>query len=338
MEDKDLIKKFLNGETNEAETQRVNLFMQRPEAQRLFDVAWEETDPHMNTPATSPQVHDLLLKRWKKDINERIAGEKSALAKDRTENRRIYRYAAAAIILLLLSVGGYTLIETYTGTENTVTLVEVNNPGGRNRVVTLPDNSKVWLGPGSTLNYPEQFNGDTRELSLSGEAFFDVTKDPGKPFIIRTGEIYTKVLGTSFKIEAFEGSAPIVSVSTGKVKVERAHEGEMKELATLVPGEQVVWDPKHNKAVKTVVDKIEVLEWKEGKQVFNDVPLQEITKVLERWYGMKITISDPDLKEMHLYTSLTNGMPIEKIMEVLAATGGFQYEIKGKTITIRKNI
>ncbi|MGQ2983948.1 FecR family protein [Flavobacterium sp.] len=334
---KDLIKKFLNSETNDAETHEVNLFLQQPEAQAVFNEAWDEMEPEMKATAPTPDVESLLLRQWKKEIHKRIAAEdNSSIAKPRKPG--YLRYAMAAAILLLLTLGGYGIFNTFYNGQNTEIAMTVANPTGKNMLIVLPDNSKVWLGPGSTLDHPKRFDDDTRELSLSGEAFFDVTKDPDKPFIIRTGDIYTKVLGTSFKIEAFEGGAPIVAVSTGKVRVAREHDGEMKELAILAPGEQVTWDPRQKKAVKTAVDKTEVLEWKDGKQVFNDVPLQDITKVLQRWYGMEITISDPGLRQMRLYTSLTNGMPIEDIMEVLAATGSFQYEIKGKTINIHKKI
>lgn len=338
MTDKDLVKKYLTGTADETELRKVNLLMQQPGAQGVFDAVWEEMEPEMKAAALTPDVESLLLRHWKKEIRKRIAAE-GDLSIVKPRKRGFLRYAMAAAILIILTLGGYGVFNTVFKRQNTEAAMAVaNNPTGKNMLIVLPDNSKVWLGAGSTLNYPKQFDGDTRELSLSGEAFFDVTKNPDKPFIIRTGEIYTKVLGTSFKIEAFEGSAPVVSVSTGKVRVEREYEGKVKELAVLVPGEQVTWNPREKTAVRAAVDTAEVLEWKDGKQTFNDVSLQEIATVLERWYDMEITISDAELKEMHLYTSLTNGTPIEKIMEVLAATGSFQYEIKGRTINIRKNI
>lgn len=332
--DKELIKKFLKGDASREEIIRVNLFMQQPGAQSVFDEAWEDTDPEMLQATAKADRASLQSRRWYNEALQRIKKQEAPETPLYFFSNVFYRYAAACLVFLMLGIGTYTVLTTGQDTNTAVAMLTVSNPKGKNTLQTLPDGSKVWLGAGSTLSYPKAFEGDTRELSLTGEAFFDVVKNPDKPFIIHTGNVQTKVLGTSFKITAFEGQAPNVAVSTGKVRVEQNRNGGVRELALLLPGQQVTWKAKENKAVKQAIDKNEVLEWKTGKQAFHDVALGDISNALERWYGVKIIILKPELSNLRLYTTLNNTMPMDKALDVLAAIGDFQYNIKGSNVEI----
>lgn len=161
------------------------------------------------------------------------------------------------------------------------------NKAGQRKVIQLSDGSTIYLGAGSRLQYPEQLTGPTREISLAGEAFFDIVTDPAHPFIIHTGDIATTVLGTSFKIEAFEGQPVTVAVATGKVKVAAQTNGQIKELAVLTSGKQVSWD--HRQATLDNVNAGDVATWHKGRLVFNNQSLQEIAAALERWYDVQIS-------------------------------------------------
>ena len=163
---------------------------------------------------------------------------------------------------------------------------------GKKQEIQLPDGTIVMLNSGSSIRYPQQFNGDFREVALTGEAFFDVARDTLKPFIVETGEVRTRVLGTSFNINAFAESDSIsVSVATGKVMV--ANHRLMKEI--LLPNEQLhyhkVTEAYRKATDKSVIDKA----WTENTIHLNYKTLNEAVEVLERWFDISIEIQNAAL-------------------------------------------
>ncbi len=156
---------------------------------------------------------------------------------------------------------------------------------GERKMVRLDDGSVVWLNAASRLTYPGRFTGDVREVSLEGEAFFDIARNENQPFVIKSGALKTTVLGTSFNIRAYrEDKTMSVAVVTGKVRVS-SPETELH----LEPNQQAVFDKKEHKLDKRQEMFLsEMISWKEGMLRFRNTTFPEVAAVLKRTRGAEI--------------------------------------------------
>ena len=157
--------------------------------------------------------------------------ENIQMATVQKRRKRSYRWIVAASIAILTLFGGYLfLMQPVTAAKAIVTNTYPNDI----RLLRLPDGSRVWVNQNTKIAYTDEFAGDTREVTLSGEAFFEVAKDPDKPFIITSGAVRTTVLGTSFNVEAYAGKPIAVSVRSGLVKVQSSGNTVMLKKVTIL--------------------------------------------------------------------------------------------------------
>jgi transmembrane sensor len=183
------------------------------------------------------------------------------------------------------------------------------------KYLLLPDGTQVWLNAASSLEYPKQFEKDKREVFLSGEAWFDVKHADKQPFIIHTGKVSTRVLGTAFNIKAYPGRENItVSVSRGKVQVNY----EEKEVAVLTKGQQVKVGNTGNHVVEKKAITAEAAGWQQGNLVYDDETLGDIIADLERIYDVTIRVKNEALVHEHITTSFRSEIGIDKALEVLS--------------------
>lgn len=330
--DRELIEKFFTGRCSPGEEELVRLFLRKPESEALLDEV-----------LTKRASHDLELFRqdgpllsrhqdWKKTIAEKMAN-KPSVAKV-TIHKKFFTLRSAAIwtAVVLAGLGVYTISHFRSTNAEPAAFVERVNPRGQRSMILLPDSSVVYLGADSRLRYPERFSSDSREIFLSGEAFFEVTKNPKRPFMVHTGHVQTKVLGTSFKIEAFNGRPLMVQVATGKVRVDQIDRKHQKSLAVLMPGETVLLD--HGRIENGNMDPEEVRDLKASRLTFNDKSLQEIAEVLRRWYNVRITFKRSSKAKERMTLTLDASVSIDKILNVLASAGHFKYVMKNGEIMI----
>lgn len=332
--DKTLIRKFIAGNCTPQEQERMKIFMQQPGSLELFDQVMDEDWQGLKKQA--PVTDDYILK-FQQRLNKRI-GEGNV--KPATKIRRInfYRYAAVWVLLILgLATYGVWQFRKTTAEPETIAMLSSHNPNGQRSTITLSDGSVITLGAASSITYPERFAEHTREISLEGEAFFEITPNPQKPFIIHTGEVQTKVLGTSFKIDAFKGEEIAVAVATGKVQVDRkiAGSGKLKTLALLLPGDAVGYDPVTGLATNNNVPVVELTGWKKGKLTFTGTPLSEMVKILERWYNVKIELRNKQIGKYKMNIQLNGTQPLSQSLEILKATTKAGYKIKDNTVIIQ---
>ncbi|EOR95758.1 putative anti-sigma factor [Arcticibacter svalbardensis MN12-7] len=329
---KHLIQKYLIGECDAAELRIIDDFLKLDNSQQLINnVLAEEWDTFQER-----DISDEDISRWKNRFGEDHLPKPFTEIKKLPARNRFFSlpYAAVWSGLLICFVTWYG-ISKYTNREKqapVIALLKSENPMGQRSKIVLPDNSTVYLGGGSKLIYPERFAASKREISLQGEAFFEITKNPKKPFIIHTGNVQTRVLGTSFRINAFNGQPMLVEVATGKVRVTQLLSQGAKSLAVLTPGQSLKWDNKNAVLGTVAVNDLE--EWKNGRLVFNRSTMREIAAVLERWYNVKIIFADPEKAEQQVTITLTANVPVNQIMDVLAGTASFHYRIKGNRINI----
>ncbi|MCX6226242.1 MAG: FecR domain-containing protein [Bacteroidia bacterium] len=170
-------------------------------------------------------------------------------------------------------------------------LNQVIIPYGKRSQVTLPDGSHIWLNSGSQLSYPPEFSGNSREVYLSGEAFFDITPDPQKPFFVITKDIKIRVLGTRFNVFAYiEEQSTQTVLLEGKVTIGK--NAFLAKTEVMEPGERVVYHKKNEEFIKDKVDVNYYTSWLYGYLIFENEPTPEVFKKLERYYNQTIILEN----------------------------------------------
>lgn len=225
--------------------------------------------------------------------------------------RKLWKVAASIVVLIGLSTTIYHY--SYTPLQVEHILVTQTTARGEKLDVILPDGTQVKLNAGSSISYPETFDGNLRSVALKGEAFFKVIKNPNKPFEVRTGELKTTVLGTSFNINTHDSDNITVTVASGKVGV------------TAEPGKEVVLTPKqqlsYNKTshrMRTQEVKLDkYLDWKDGILRFENTSIMEAAKKLEHWYDVDIEVLNQDIGNCR-FTGTFNNEELSTILESLS--------------------
>jgi len=337
--EKTLLRKYIDEQCTPGELEQVKNIMLRPDIQRLFDEILDEHFVALNPQKDTGQSRlDQLLGKFntrlqKTQIDTNITQPEKVRPVRVFQIKKYLPYAAIwALIVFGFFIYRFVNVKNELVTQRVATH-EIVNPYGQRSKIILPDSSEVFLGAGSKLTIPEKFTDNLREISLQGEAFFQVTKNPKKPFVIHTGTVQTRVLGTSFKIEAFKNKPLTVSVVTGKVRVDDYTGNIHTSLAVLTPGQKVTYNNGQAIAGKAGIE--ETRSWKDGRQAFNQQALHDITDVLERWYNVKFDYITAKKAEEKISVILNSDRPLANIMKVLSATGHFKYEINGKIITIK---
>jgi transmembrane sensor len=262
----------------------------------------------------------------------------------------IYWRAAAAVVLISAFAGWYFLTkqtsgdiqpEHYSAVTTETIPVSIYKENKTNTVVpvALPDGSSVLLHPKSTLEYEKEAGGN-RTVHLTGKAFFEVTRDPSSPFLVYTGEMLTKVLGTSFTVTAYSGDKDYsVVVKTGKVAVSSISEQPGKnETVNLVPNEQVIFNRAKsgfNRKDLEAQDLLKYVPATPSSYAFTDTPVTEIFEQIAKAYGLKIELSEALLDGCELTTNLTDEPLFEKLNIVCNSIGpGTSYIIENEHIKV----
>lgn len=211
-------------------------------------------------------------------------------------------------------------------------------PYGKKLSVTLQDGTVVMLNSGSTLTYPSSFSGkEKREVFLEGEAFFEVAKNPTQPFIVGTDKMYTQVFGTVFNVSAYEEDkvASVVLVE-GSVGVGKMGDDQAENLQMLKPSQRASHKPGiEDDFVVENVDVSPYISWTHGVLAFENEPMSEIIKSLQRQYNIQIINEYGALGERR-FTGMFDVEDIDRVLKTIQAHTHFSYKKEGKIITIEK--
>ena len=207
--------------------------------------------------------------------------------------------------------------------ENTLVV-----PVGGEANMSLSDGTKVWVNADSYLKHPVKFIGKTREVTISGEVFFEVAEDKEHPFIVHTNNGDIRVLGTGFGITSYPEENAYVTLAHGKI----AFSDNNHETMYLEPGEQV--EIVGDKWEKRVVNVDEYVGWKDGKFVFNDRSLSDIMNTMERWYDVDVVFDSPKLKDVRFSGDIKRYGSINVLLDALVLTREMEYSIEDSTITL----
>ncbi|NJB82497.1 FecR family protein [Wenyingzhuangia aestuarii] len=221
---------------------------------------------------------------------------------------------AAILVLSITVAGGSWYFSSKLQIENTYAVAQTiikRAEYGKKLTVTLPDGSIVNLNSGSEIRFPETFNKTTREVTLTGEAFFNVQKNPTHPFIVKTPMVTTKVLGTTFNIKAYQDQDDVeVTLATGKISVGIQGEDEM----ILTPSYQVNFNKKSKSIQKQKVVLAQFLGWKDGVLSFDDEKLATAIPKLEKWFNVKIHLEDKNSQNCS-FTGVFKNASLKNILD-----------------------
>lgn len=331
-----LLQKFLMGACTPSEQQQVKKLLDTKDGKALLSELMEQRDQTAGLyeqQGADEQDLDDKVQYWKTQVHERMASAKKN--DDRPVRRlRFLRYAAIwAGILLTAGVAVWQVRKSATPSE--MVYVKKENLKGVPVRYVLPDSSSIYLAAGSSFSYAEDYPKSGRDIQLQGAAFFDVKRDEAHPFTIHTGEVATRVLGTSFRVSAFEGEPLEVAVATGKVGVSK-NEGK-EELATLTPGKKISYDKVSGKAELSDVEIGGLEQWKTGELVFDEQSLALVAKELKRRYGVTVICKDAATSGYKVSGTFGATDSVETVLKMLSILGKFQYDVQdGNTYYLSK--
>ncbi len=298
-----------------------------------------QKDPDEAAPALDHLVEVVIAKaRAFEGANTNITARDVGRKKQISLWRRVRSIAAAAAAALVISVVftyHYTTRQTDTKNRVVKTVTKVNTRG-RKSTIFLKDGSIVYLNAVSKITFPEKFTDSVRRIALIGEAYFEVTRDEKKPFIVRAGEIDIEVLGTSFNVNAYPGNQIIkVSLNSGYVRVAPSP-GESTTMAVnLKSGESVSYLQKQKQFTKvSAFDHDLDLGWKDGKLVFRNADLSSVITKLEQWYNVDFHIVNKPYFQWN-YNGEFKNQVLRDVLESMSFSQNFDYTIQGNQITIK---
>lgn len=243
-----------------------------------------------------------------------------------------YYQRIAAILFIPLIIGlGFYFLNSIIADEN---FYVAEAPLGQKAKIELPDGSTVWLNSGSNIRYSSNFNQKNRNIELEGEAFFDVKRNTGKPFIVNTSSLDVKVTGTRFNVNAY-ADEPIVETSLieGKVDVFLNNGGKRYMLT---PGKALTYLKSSKKIYSHQLNEEATISWKENRLVFINDDFSKLARKIEKWYNVKVIYDGNDFKENKLTVKLFEGEQLNHLLEIIETTVGAKCTIEGNKIQIIK--
>ncbi|HKK45698.1 MAG TPA: FecR domain-containing protein [Balneolaceae bacterium] len=338
-----LLQKYLSKECSPKERKKVEVWIKADEQNREFMKSLQkiwEVEPQDEIKVDAQAAWNSF--RHKLTIEDRQNRNKNQKLHNSIYFNRKFSWgkaavvgAAAAILIAFLYV-----YVPHSSTHNQLAdngqeMERITTQRGQRTVVRLSDGTKVHLNAASMIKIPSDYGDSTRDVYLEGEAFFEVTHNPQKPFLVHTPNAYTKVLGTKFDVKAYPGDDPVqVVVKEGLValnssinpntthnKIARNHMGTL--------------DRKGNMKISEVqIDSY--LGWKDGRLIFKSTPLKNMVPQLERWYDININVADSSLYSQRMTASFKDE-PTSEVLKIIALSLNASYERKGRTVTFHAN-
>lgn len=310
-----LIGKYLSGNASRKEIHLVETWSNsskenQAEYKRLRQL-WEESDTLISTspaPVNTKNAWNKLQQRIAEDENQELPDHKKSHA---TKTRNLFYYIQRVAAVLLLGVVIYSMYTLFQGPPEQLEVLSENTI----KETSLPDRTKITLNEQSTISYPERFTSDKREVSLKGEAFFEVKPIKKKPFIIYAHNAVVRVLGTSFNVRAIEHEPEIiVTVAEGKVRL-----SDEDDIAYLIleKDEKGIFNRKTEHIEKYELTDGSDAFWKTKTLMFRETDLSTVFETLENVFDAEIEITDNEILSCRL-TGKFQDMAVEDILEKIA--------------------
>lgn len=249
--------------------------------------------------------------------------------------KRILVVTSAAAVLVFASMLFYQMQNKIDSYQNDIAYMieqegsnfEYSTPFGVKGKVVLPDSTVVWLNSGSKITFPAKFNSKSREVSFSGEGFFEVKTNKETPMdIMLKSGLSVQVLGTKFNLSSYDNDSNVsLLLLSGKVNINSA---KGKVLFAVNPNQKITIDPINNKAsVNSPLETLPTIGWKNGWLIFENAPLEEVFKKMERWYGQTIVVTDNSIYTKTL-TAKFKEESVSQVFDLMNQISLINYQVK----------
>lgn len=343
----DLLRKFSTGELSPRESKEFTKILKKgddnKELKAILTAYWEKAESaHIDVP-TNKLLERLKVKTGNTEIKFNAGSRHKVLY-------TFMRYAAVVMITFGLT---WFAKDLRVGTPELATLSkaqvlhsnEVSVLYGSRSKITLPDGSTVNLNSGSVLRYPAQFDNENRKVSIEGEAYFDVKKDPNHPFLVRTNGVTVRVLGTKFNVKSYPDEKTVeTTLVTGKVELyaNNLEINDNNRLMVLAPNQQAIFEVQKGKKDSIIsmvhnlnVDVNPIISWKDNRFMFRDEKFADLAQKLKRWYNVDIKINDQKLQNTP-FSGVFEKETVEQSLNALKLAAPFKYKMDKNKIIIRR--
>ncbi|WFE84557.1 FecR family protein [Parabacteroides chongii] len=330
-----LLQKYIKNQCTEDELRTLLQWLKKPDDSVSLDWVikplWDTIDKNMILPdcerenELQKEVSLLLSNMKRKELNSA-----DSILKVRKKKYLNVFYRAAAIVVLVLSVT-LGLLKVTEQAQETITYTEKISNKGETKSIFLADGTKVILNSDTKLTIPSDFNQEERIIEMEGEGFFDVTPNPDKPFIIKSGEAQVKVLGTSFDFKSYKEDDFIkLTVSTGKVRVNVVNQDMQLSVS---PNEHLSVNKVDGTVSKEAIRENNYIKWIQGSLYFNKEPIREVIKTINRTYNRKVVLQCKGSCDYKI-TGTHDNKNIEAVIEAICFTTGLCSRLEGDNIII----
>ena len=318
-----LIEKFLKEQASPEEIIRLKELFTQAETKELlsnfYDEKWEQAGFSMDK-----ETEERLWTKLREQIPMNPASRKLSLWK---KGLRI----AASILIPLCCVGlGYYLSGNKSKSSNDKITVRVEV--GQKANIQLPDGTQVWLNSAGSLTYNPEYNEKERVVYLQGEAYFEVSKDKTRPFIVKTNDISVEALGTKFDVKAYpDDNYVMATLLEGSIRVNSPSQSEV-----IKPNEKLKFTKSGGQFIKSILPDVDKnISWVTGQLAFDRERLEDIAKILERMYSIRIRFASKNLRDIRFSGTLKNNN-LENVLQLIAFVSPIRYSLeKDSTIIIQ---
>jgi len=324
MIDKHILEAYLKGKGTPREEKIIAGWFgnlgQEQELRRASEKYWEilADSAELSSDKARGILHELHH-RIRLEESESVAGKSH-----RNRYLRILSKAAAVLFIPLLATTLWLLRPGFMP-EPQVARSEIVCPPGTRTIFHLPDGSQGWLNGGSSISFPVQFTRKQRDVTLKGEAYFQVQSSEKLPFIVSTGDLQVKASGTEFNVKAYaEDRYTEVTLVEGKVDLLKKTEGLPSRITSLQVGQSCLVDFNHGDCQLRKADVEKNISWKDGKLIFRDDPLSEVVRKSNRWFNSNIEIVDVELTEF-TYIGTLKDETLDEFLRLIALTAPIEY-------------
>lgn len=319
------LKKGRHSATGSQEEQEMLALFHQPEIE--FDVKsvlFAELDKFEEKPNTSPDYNKMFNRLWHK------------LKSTEPYKVNLYPLLRIAAVLIIGLILGILFNKLNTKTEPTV-YYQANAPGGSISNVTLPDGSIIYLNAETDIKYTMNGKNNSREVFLEGEAWFNIQRNRNKPFIIHTRNYAINVTGTTFNVKAYKDEKEIITtLEEGEVKIVAVEASKTKDLVTLKPGEQAIFNKESKELDVREVNTRLYTSWKDNKLILVNHNFEDLVLLLERKFGVDIDIIDKDIYNLHFNGTFKDESLLE-ILNILKTTTAIDYRITDQRIELTRH-
>ena len=325
---KDLLAKSFLGDLSEKEYDK---FVSDPEVKAMMFKQWEENSD-IKLKVKSPDYNKILNRITAVKSVESRNGRVIEIHKIKKEYKNLrksyllFSRVAAILFIALLTVSGLFISNSVRRTTGS----EVIAPRGQKSKAILEDGTVVWLNSGSSIRYTSNYNKRNREVELTGEAYFVVSKNKKLPFIVKSSDLIIKALGTTFNLMAYpEDETLAITLIEGKVQV-RAPDNKIINLSQ---NQKAIYNKPNNSFIIEKVDPVFSISWKDNVLKFDNQPLPEILTHFERWYDVKIYYPENLLKDQR-FTMTIKTESLREVLELIRISTPIKFKIEVDSVYI----